>query len=62
MPVGQSYGSSSDVDDYIASSTGSNWKVPLLIHAYNNGYPYVYQRDTSVSSNQMYNPVCGREV
>ena len=60
MLVGENWGSTSDVDDHIADScTGSKWKVPLLIHAYSNGYPYVYQRDSSVSSNRCTTPYAG---
>ena len=65
MPVisDGSWGSSSDVDDQVASHTGWTGKsTPLLIHAYNNGYPYVYGRGTSVSSGSQYRAVCGKPI
>ena len=55
--AGNYWGSSSDVDDGIAAAT--NWTdYNILIHAYNNGYPWAYPNDATIGPDSIYYPVC----
>jgi hypothetical protein len=59
-----SWGSSSDVEDYIRSKTG--WSVPVLIHGYSDGYPWGYDDCSSKGAScwrtTSFVPICGLEI
>ena len=62
--VGKSgWGSSSNVDEDIRTKTG--WSVDVLIHHYDDGYPFGYNNCYSAGAScwkdQQFVPICGTE-